>query len=145
MLNSIQKKLSQFLKIPKVNVPESPFSYYSPLLLFNLIASMAKLLHEKEVHLSFDVVPWCYALVFAVHLLDCTSSSLQNQMFLFLQYQHVYCSLYAYFWRYILSAILDVNYFSLFEIFLRKSSEHSKLTTLASRGLCLHLLSTNCA
>ena len=25
---SVQKKLSQFLKIPKVNVPESPFSYY---------------------------------------------------------------------------------------------------------------------
>ena len=29
LLNSVQKKLSQFWKFPKVNVPEPAFSYYS--------------------------------------------------------------------------------------------------------------------
>ena len=61
LLNSVKKKLSQFLKIPKVNVPEPPFSIYLwtktyglktvfPLGLFGLITILSRCLMNIYIH-----------------------------------------------------------------------------------------------
>ena len=72
LLNSVQKKLFQFWKIPKVNVRESSFSFY--LCNYGVIAVSA-----MQQGVKFEVLKRCYIQIYPAKFLLCYEKTITLQ------------------------------------------------------------------